>query len=80
LRSPCAKPPAGTLLLPSSPNRPSTSKVSWRTSWSWSASAAILVILPSREKIDNATLSKTLSPSNRLTIWKLRAMPALIRS
>ena len=33
-----------------------------------------------REKIDSETLSNTDSPSNRLTIWKLRAIPALIRS
>ena len=51
-----------------------------RTAWSWSAKRAIFTALPSREKIDKATLSKTESPSNRLTIWKLRAMPALMRS
>src|SRR5262249_13873955 len=51
-----------------------------RTSSSWSARLAIHVVFPSREKIASAMLSKTESPSNRLTIWKLRAMPALIRS
>ena len=39
-----------------------------------------LRVLPSREKIDSATLSKAVSSSNRLTSWKLRAMPALMRS
>src|SRR5262249_31539206 len=47
---------------------------------SWSARTAIFIALPSREKIDSATLSNTERPSNRLTIWKLRAMPALMRS
>src|SRR5262245_41835450 len=63
-----------------SPNWPSTSRVSLRTSWSWSARVAIFTVLPSREKIDSATLSNTERPSNRLTIWKLRAIPALMRS
>ena len=34
-------------------------------------------VLPSREKMASATLSSTLSWSNRLTSWKLRAMPEL---
>ena len=36
-------------------------------------------VLPSREKIASATLSKAVRSSNRLTSWKLRAMPALTR-
>ena len=44
------------------------------------ANAARFKVLPWREKIDRATLSAQLSWSNKLTIWKLRAMPALMRS
>ena len=36
-------------------------------------------VLPSREKIASATLSKAVRSSNTLTSWKLRAMPALTR-
>src|SRR6266849_234254 len=69
-----------TVALLASPNWPSTSRLSRRTSSSWSARLAIRTALPSRANTESATLSKTLSASNRLTIWKLRAIPALIRS
>ena len=40
----------------------------------------MLRVLPSREKIASATLSKAVRSSNRFTSWKLRAIPALTRS
>ena len=38
-----------------------------------------MAVLPSREKIASATLSKAVRSSNTLTSWKLRAMPAFTR-
>src|SRR5437667_3383799 len=63
----------------SSPNRRRISAASSQTAESVGASATRLAILPSREKIVSATLSRAVSWSKRFTSWKLRAIPALMR-
>src|SRR5919198_1045436 len=79
LRSPCETPPASIRAFPSRPKRRRTSSASSHTAWSALASEASFRVLPSREKIVSATLSSALSWSNRLTSWKLRAIPARMR-
>src|ERR1051325_3972039 len=55
------------------------SRASFHTARSAAASVRSFGVLPSREKIDSATLSTTVSWSKRFTSWKLRAMPARMR-
>ena len=64
----------------SRPNWRSTATASSRTAPSRSASVHSQRVFPWRAKMVRATLSRTVSWSNRFTSWKLRAMPARIRS
>ena len=79
LRSPCDSWPAGTSRLGVRPNSSSTPSAWSLAPRSSSTSDAARPTFPSREKIASRTLSSVVSRSNRLTIWKLRAIPALIR-
>src|SRR3990172_2386803 len=80
LRSPWASPPASIRAFDSRPNRCSTSPASSSTARSRAARAVSRRVLPSRAKIVSATLSCTVIWSNRLTSWKLRAIPSRMRS
>src|SRR5207253_1548781 len=65
--------------LPSRPNRCSTSAASSQMPRYRPASEKSFRALPSRAKIESATLSRQVSWSKRFTSWKLRAIPARIR-